>query len=255
MGYNFAVSGAVAADLQSQAQSFLDAMSASHTAEEWKLLTVLVGGNNLCDVCNDAAGNSDTLFETAMAASFDKLVRLPRLVINVPLHPDYTQLAGLFGGVCDIVLDIVCPCMASPSGSDVLLAREYVGRYNTKLASLVTRFNGAEFDSVRGLGTRFVLQPVGDSTDFSADQSLVADDCFHPSSKGQALLARGVWNNMMQPAGSKSTSVDTASDTVCPVLATTLYGPTDPTPLCFGEPTISFCNGVRKYWGNGPPVS
>ena len=38
------------------------------------------------------------------------------------------------------------------------------------------------------------------------DNSYFSPDCFHLSAKGQAAMAVGLWNNMLQPVGEKSTT-------------------------------------------------
>ncbi|XP_070398003.1 phospholipase B1, membrane-associated [Nothobranchius furzeri] len=55
-----------------------------------------------------------------------------------------------------------------------------------------------------------VLQPFLKHTDAprlpngKIDMTFFAPDCFHFSMKGQEALARGLWNNMFQPAGGKT---------------------------------------------------
>lgn len=40
------------------------------------------------------------------------------------------------------------------------------------------------------------------------DESYLAPDCFHLSAKGQAAMAAGLWNNMLEPVGEKSITYD-----------------------------------------------
>ena len=79
-------------------------------------------------VCEDGkeAANSEVPFEQHMRATFTILAKLPYAVINVPLHPDYTQLAdadwGFFGGLtCDTILSFVCSCLGSGWTTEVRL--------------------------------------------------------------------------------------------------------------------------------------
>lgn len=37
-------------------------------------------------------------------------------------------------------------------------------------------------------------------------------DCFHPSGEGQAYFGIGLWNNMLQPIGEKSTLISAKSE-------------------------------------------
>jgi len=218
-GFNFAEAGAVAADMPAQARDFV-AATASY-ALEWKMMTVLIGGNNICAVCNDEVTHSVANYELYLRQMFEALLPVRRLIVNVPLHPDYTQLSdinwGFFGGIsCGTALAIVCPCMGTwASNSALQMARSYINGYNEVLTSLASEFNGPDHAGTRGEGTTFIVHPFGRESDL-ADKDLIGDDCFHPSARGQALLARGLWNNLMQPTGAKSTSISESDATLCP---------------------------------------
>jgi len=60
------------------------------------------------------------------------------------------------------------------------------------------------------------------------DLSFMAPDCFHLSQKGHATAAVGLWNNMLQPAGQKQTSLDpnkiklVCPEKTCPYLRTSV---------------------------------
>ena len=45
--------------------------------------------------------------------------------------------------------------------------------------------------------------------------SFLSSDCFHPSQKLQALFAKNIWNNLLQPVGGKS-SWNQFSNLKCP---------------------------------------
>jgi len=64
-----------------------------------------------------------------------------------------------------------------------------------------------------------VLQPGLEKARINA-KALVANDCFHPSAAGHAVLARTLWNNMMQPPASKASSIEAGQ--WCPSPDTTL---------------------------------
>ena len=77
---------------------------------------MLLGGNDLCDVCNDGGGDSADEYAAKMRPAFETL------------HADYTQLAGIdwgfFGNLyCDVLLAFVCPCMGNWA-SDLSMSRE-----------------------------------------------------------------------------------------------------------------------------------
>mmetsp|Transcript_35161 Transcript_35161/g.104732 ORF Transcript_35161/g.104732 Transcript_35161/m.104732 type:complete len:332 (-) Transcript_35161:141-1136(-) len=222
-GLNVAQSGARAKEALTQAVGLVakaeSLLGGAAYATTWKLVTMLLGGNDLCNVCSDGGDVSADEYAAKMRPAFETLAAVPRLVVNVPLHADYTQLAGVdwgfFGNLyCDVLLALVCPCMGNWA-SDLAVARQRVGEYNGKLVELVAEFNGDAHASTRGQGTTFIVQPFAQHTVFSATH-LVSDDCFHPSAAGQELLARGLWNNLLQPAGEKASSVEEGEALLCP---------------------------------------
>ena len=95
------------------------------------------------------------------------------------------------------------------------IARDHIAAYNVVLRNLVEAFNNAALATENGNAARFVLQPFAEHTELS-DFAFISADCFHPSIRGQSLFAQGLWNNMMQPVGQKSTSISEADGKICP---------------------------------------
>ena len=53
--FNLAITGAVAADVPAQAQKLVDKMRTSTSVKyetDWKIITLWIGGNDLCAVCD-----------------------------------------------------------------------------------------------------------------------------------------------------------------------------------------------------------
>ena len=59
-------------------------------SNSWKLITVLIGGNDLCEVCRDPINHGVAIYQQNMIETFNRLKMIPRAIINVPLHPDCT---------------------------------------------------------------------------------------------------------------------------------------------------------------------
>ena len=132
---------------------------------------------------------------------------------------DYTHGTVLRREFCDFFMGPPgnnCPCMADSRNVDGMrLAREHIAEYNGVLRRLVEEFNDAALATENGNAARFVLQPFAEHTELS-DLAFISADCFHPSIRGQSLFAQGLWNNMMQPVGQKSTSISEADGKICP---------------------------------------
>ena len=85
-----AESGAKAEDVPEQASRLVATLKATLSKAnydaDWKLVTVLVGGNNLCIVCNSNAAdqaNSAAMYEQYLATTLATLATLPRTVVYV----------------------------------------------------------------------------------------------------------------------------------------------------------------------------
>jgi len=232
---NVAESGAKAEDVPEQADALVATLKATRSQAsydaDWKLVTILVGGNNLCIVCNSNAAdqaNGAAMYEQHLSTTFATLATLPRTVVNVPLHPDYTQLAeidwGFFGNIaCGTILEVICPCLGGGLTSEASKqkARDTIKEYNEVLEKLVGEFNSPDYTGTRGDGTRFIVQPFAENSAFN-NKALVAEDCFHPNKKGHELLALGLWNNMMQASASKADVITPTSDKICPSVSAML---------------------------------
>jgi len=49
--------------------------------------------------------------------------------------------------------------------------------------------------------------------DGTTDPAFWSFDCFHYANKGHAIIAKMLWNNMMEPVGSKTTTFDLSNPT------------------------------------------
>jgi len=65
-GLNAAVSGSINSDMPAQAQWLVQQLKANSRINintDWKVLTIWIGSNNLCDVCDNTANNNGANFE------------------------------------------------------------------------------------------------------------------------------------------------------------------------------------------------
>ena len=95
---------------------------------------------------------------------------------------------------------------------------EAFGEVLLKAASSINKFA-----TKQGANVRVVVQPFTEGLALSDAKLLNPVDCFYPSMEGQALLAKGLWNNMMTPSGLKATDVTPDQELVCPYESTRLW--------------------------------
>ncbi|KAM6973043.1 phospholipase B1, membrane-associated [Aplochiton taeniatus] len=213
-GFNVAVSGAKIAEIPGQIRRLIDTMKNNAAVDfknDWKLVTLFIGGNDLCQYCNDRAALSSKNYSRYMMESIDLLYKeVPRVMVNVL---DILQIEGLrrvkresLG--CSLLQKNVCPCFLIPGEDSLELAE--IKRINRELQTetekLVhgSRYNGREDFTV-------VLQPffqnsvVPVNAEGKADSTYFSVDCFHFSERGHADMAVAMWNNMLEPVGEKQT--------------------------------------------------
>ncbi|XP_036449109.1 phospholipase B1, membrane-associated [Colossoma macropomum] len=216
---NQAVAGAKSEDLVTQARALVTRMkgdSRINFQNDWKVITVFIGGNDLCAYCSNTAYYSATNFANRIRDALDILHNeVPRALVNlvevfylIPLrrlHQDSSL------GCPTWLINEICPCVVKPAeGSSELQALMNINRaYQTSTRNLVNsgRYNTrSDFTVVLQPFIRDVVLPL--LSNGKPDRSFFAPDCFHLSQKSQALMARALWNNMLDSVSSKTTSLD-----------------------------------------------
>ncbi|XP_023133127.2 phospholipase B1, membrane-associated [Amphiprion ocellaris] len=211
-GFNMAVSGAKISGIPGQIRHMIDTMKNDATVDfqnDWKLVTIFIGGNDLCQYCNDRATLSAQNYSNHMMASLDLLYQeVPRVIVNVL---EILEIEGLrrikrdsLG--CNVVQPFVCTCFLSPGEDSPELAE--IKRVNrdlqVKTERLVYsgRYDGREdFAAVVQPYFRNTIVPL--TADGKPDDSYFSQDCFHFSERGHAEMAIHLWNNMLEPVGEK----------------------------------------------------
>lgn len=201
--YNRAVSGAESLDIMAQAKRLVEQLKSELSEEafsnEWKLVTLWIGGNDLCRSCNDWEKFSSDNYVRRISETLVYLKdNLPRTLVNVPQTLDVTEITETNGLVCGIVKWIACDCASKQDTKD--LVREYQDRLND-LYGMDYLFDKEDFS--------FVIQPfflgitVPRNEKGNVDMSFFAPDCFHLSVRGHKGIAAALWNNMLSKPAEK----------------------------------------------------
>ncbi|XP_015421912.1 PREDICTED: phospholipase B1, membrane-associated [Myotis davidii] len=220
---NQAVPGAKAAELTSQVQTLVQRMKDDPRVnfhEDWKVITVLIGGSDLCDYCTDSTLYSAANFFDRLRNALDALHReVPRALVNLVDFMSPSVMRQVFLGnpdKCPVQqASVLCNCVLTPRENSLELARlEAITRaYQSSMLELVEsgRYDTREDFSV-------VLQPFFHNTrlpilaDGRLDMSFFAPDCIHPSQKFHSQLSRALWANMLEPLGRKTDTLDLTAD-------------------------------------------
>nr|XP_008515989.1 PREDICTED: phospholipase B1, membrane-associated [Equus przewalskii]XP_014586721.1 phospholipase B1, membrane-associated [Equus caballus] len=213
---NQAVAGATTEGLPAQARRLVDLMKNDmkiNFQEDWKIITLFIGSNDLCDFCNDPARYSLQNFTDNIGKALDILhAEVPRAFVNLVKTLQIFNLRELYqesSVSCPrLILRSLCPCVLKFDDNSTELASlvELNKKYQEGTHELVEsgRYDTREDFTV-------VVQPFFEKVDMPKtseglpDSSFFAPDCFHFSSKAHAHAASALWNNMLEPVGQKTT--------------------------------------------------
>nr|XP_061806761.1 phospholipase B1, membrane-associated-like [Nerophis lumbriciformis] len=211
-GFNMATAGAKALDIQSQIQVLIKAMRQHKEVnfdKDWKLLTIFVGGNDLCHYCTEQNNLSPSNYSHNLMLALDKLyLEVPRLLVNLVeiMQIDILKQVKKNTLGCSLLQRTSCPCVINPTENspEIEDIKQINLGYQTEIHNLISgsRYDGKEDFAV-------VLQPflhnsfiphIGEG---EADTTFFSVDCFHISERAHAEMAIGLWNNMLGPVGRK----------------------------------------------------
>ncbi|KAM9067315.1 phospholipase B1, membrane-associated [Sarcophilus harrisii] len=211
-GLNVAAKGAMAQDMPSQARELVDKMKNSleiNLAEDWKLITIFVGSNDLCLYCENPEAHSAKNYVQSLQQALDIFYKeLPRTFINIVEIMELVGLRQIQGEECKVKTESICPCFGHLlDNSPELQEMKNINRHFQSGSSVLT-YNRQYMERE---DFAVVVQPFFQTTVVPLDAkgkpdlSFFSVDCFHFSERGHAEMAISLWNNMLEPVGRKQT--------------------------------------------------
>ncbi|XP_067649229.1 phospholipase B1, membrane-associated-like isoform X2 [Haliotis asinina] len=220
--FNLADPGDTSYDMPGQARMLIDKMKADKNVDflnDWKVITVFVGGNDLCDSCHDTAKYAASNYGANIRQALDLFHKeLPRTFVNLATIFDIAPVAALSTGFfCSFVHALVCDCGDNRNNAGYL--RDLAHAYQNELSTLVAsgRYDTRDDFTV-------VLQPFFTNTEpppkpgqpGDIDMTFFSPDCFHFSGKGHGAAALSLWNNMIEAVGHKQLEWHLDQPFLCP---------------------------------------
>lgn len=164
--------------------------------EDWKLISIFIGNNDLCHACDNTTKYSTKNYLSRLITVLDFLKEnVPRAFVNL-LPPVNVFLVTQLNHTmfCRLVHLYECPC-AFVNNSEI---REITQNYHRALETLVISGRYDTSDNFTVVLQPFLERPKLPPLDF------FSLDCFHFHSKGHASAAMNYWNNLFSPVGQKS---------------------------------------------------
>ncbi|XP_033633304.1 phospholipase B1, membrane-associated-like [Asterias rubens] len=218
---NLAVPGAVSLDIPLQAERLVEKMQNDVTIDyekDWKLITIFIGGNDLCAVCRNKTKYSPEAYIDNIRTTIQTLhEKMPRTLVNVVGILDLREINKLQGAPCRAAHLLFCDCVANYT--DEVLKTEWepiLIQYQDMLEEMVMSGVFDDRDDFTVVHQPFFHETKIPTVLGVADRSYMAPDCFHFSAKGHAETGNALWNNMVQPVGSKERAWTPNGPLTCP---------------------------------------
>jgi len=220
--FNAAVPGARANDMPAQARDIVQLMKDDTRTDfqnDWKVITIFIGGNDLCALERDPEGASPEAYIRDLKEGLDILhAELPRTLVQIAEILPIWMLGQVKTGygadaACAAMQGIECGFVSNANETELIFIEEQTRLYQKETQDLI---GSGRYDTRDDFTV--VNQPFFRNTDLpyteeggnglEVDATFFAPDCFHFSTKGHALGAYMLWKNMLEPVGQKTMKMD-----------------------------------------------
>lgn len=232
--FNAAQSGAMVPNLKKHEFTYLYEQLTLNPSvnmkDDWKLLSILIGFNDLCIGCSgDVPYITVDDFETNLRYIIEEVrSKIPKVFVNLVEIFNMSMIydkSKTMPHCVDVhrLLPIECLCvfLEGKLGDDTRRdVDKYAAQYNERLRKLAKEYSEKNYQDFA-----VVVQPgIRDGTPENTPIDFMSDvDCFHPSLVAHQAFAKVIWNNMLTPAAKKTSNFDFKAPFVCPTNATLIY--------------------------------
>uniref|UniRef100_A0A914DQB7 Phospholipase B1, membrane-associated n=1 Tax=Acrobeloides nanus TaxID=290746 RepID=A0A914DQB7_9BILA len=231
---NMGFPGAESGDLVGQANQLVSLLK-MHSDEidvqnDWKLLNIFIGGNDLCAWCHDPNGYTADDFVTKITAAIQIIKNsVPRVLVNLITMFQFEMVRGVDQGqgFCQALHVSECDCemdknFTNPEMKNVSISYQLA----EKKLEQSGLFDSDDFTLVTQPFFNDVTTPP-QLANGSVNLAFFAPDCFHFSQLGHAVVSSWAWKNMLEPVGNKTTQANfnngaplSCPDPTCPFIRT-----------------------------------
>ncbi|EEB20299.1 phospholipase B, plb1, putative [Pediculus humanus corporis] len=222
---NAAEPGARSRDLVQMSETLIERIK-NHpeidNEQDWKMVTIFVGAMDFCfSICH--RDDPENIVEEHRKHLMETLIKLrdnlPKTIVNVVQQINLGNVLPKFSGLpwlCNkLYKPYECPCLSDKKYENMTSQyRKIMSRWQ-KIESKVVK--SSKFKKKNDFAV--VVQPFLVETKFptvkttngllQTDLRYLSHDCFHLSQLGHAKAANALWNNLMEPPGSKTKNWDT----------------------------------------------
>ncbi|KAL1918571.1 uncharacterized protein VTP21DRAFT_2593 [Calcarisporiella thermophila] len=212
---NSAISGATSKILNKEIDRAVSLLNGKYRAikNQWKMITLLIGPN---DVCGIISNTNPIEYGKNVRAAVERIrTDIGKAFVNLVGVLDVTQVhsaaqSDLYCAIYMNTFPIECP-NAVPSKAPA--TRQRIAEYNAQLAQIADDYQAKNYSdfyvSVQPAFEKAVFDKYGQGF-------LSGLDCFHPNVCANKAFAVGLWKNLFEPKGKKSTLYPENATIYCP---------------------------------------
>jgi len=197
-------------------------------ANDWKLLTILIGANDICGCClTNASYTGPDAFEKYLTQTLERVrTTLPRTFVNLILGFNLSEVynlgrKSLYCEAHQRVFSFECGCIFFKNATTTRTEVDVVTQqYNQRLFKIDEYYKTQHYSDFAVVVQPFLYK--ANAANFP-ESFLSTFDCFHPSLLAHETLAVGLWNNMLTPAALKKTDLVFGETPICPTAETLIY--------------------------------
>ncbi|XP_075215345.1 phospholipase B1, membrane-associated-like [Lycorma delicatula] len=183
--------------------------------KDWKLITVMMGSNDFCfDMCYGDFKSAPERHRKDLRKLLNYLRdNLPRTLVNLVISPNLRIVMNFkrLKRVCEVTRLGLCPCLFGErfrrQRPQFLPVMEEWQQVELEVAQESQYKGRKDFAVVAQTFTQNLSFPTKKDKKGreATDQTYLSEDCHHFSQKAYARASNALWNNMLEPVGSKST--------------------------------------------------
>lgn len=191
---------------------------------DWKLLTILIGANNVCGSCGGGSIHDPVYFGQTLDAVVAKVVNeIPRVFVNIVTMFNISQVYTVHEKslYCRAMWDTFaaheCGCLTDQNNATARqIMDEHSVAFNQQIFNVAQKYAAMLNDTFT-----VVAQPFTSNMAITETDELSALECFHPGLLANEGFTVALWANMQQPVGKKDTALSVHNvHILCPNLNT-----------------------------------
>lgn len=198
---NVAISGALSTQNIQMWNQLQEQWKTFNCQDKWKLLTIMIGANDICEYCVNGYNNTIDTYIFNMEQLFRNInEQSDKLFINVVSTFDVSLTEDYQHEDCKIFHWLIneCPCILGRNKQTdaKYVVKKLYKEINEQLYKLVDKYNQKET-------IQYVIQPILENFQIYNQSYLSSLDCFHPSQFANEIMGISLWNNMFLPPEQK----------------------------------------------------